>query len=67
MISKMFEFFVLLNVLFFCTVLQYFFKNMHNCDAVYLNVIFNGPIWVSSEGEWTDFNVSRLQLCLFYC
>lgn len=46
MISKMFEFFVLLSVLFFCTVLQYFFKNMHNCDAVYLNVIFNGPIWV---------------------
>lgn len=46
MISKMFEFFVLLSILFFCTVLQYFLKNMHNCDAVYLNVIFNGPIWV---------------------
>lgn len=46
MISEMFEFFVLLSVLFFCTVLQYFFKNMHNCGAVYLNVIFNGLIWV---------------------
>lgn len=46
MISEMFEFFVLLSVLFFCTVLQYFFKNMHNCGAVYLNVISNGLIWV---------------------